>query len=173
MASDRQCEPFLVLTVKALRARHVHTGVVEWIGVSPARRAPMNAVESVAVEIGTGLIGDRHAARGAGKRQVTLVQAEHLEVIARFLGREVGPELLRRNLVVSGINLHALARARFEVGDVVLEGTGPCAPCSRMEETLGPGGYAACRGHGGITATVVVPGVVVCGAPVSWRANLS
>ena len=160
-------------TVHALREQHVHTGRVDWIGISPARRAPIVAVETVAIAVGTGLAGDRHAARGRGKRQVTLVQAEHLAVLTRLLGREVQPTFLRRNLVVSGINVIALARARFTVGDVVLEGTGPCAPCSRMEETLGAGGFTACRGHGGITATVLVAGTVAIGDPVSWRANVS
>ena len=67
---------------------------------------------------------------------------------------------LRRNLVVSGINLLALKNARLQVGAAVLEVVGPCQPCSRMEETIGPGGYAAMRGHGGMTARVVATGVI-------------
>jgi MOSC domain-containing protein YiiM len=39
--------------------------------------------------------------------------------------------------------------------EVEIEITGPCAPCSRMEEALGEGGYNAVRGHGGWCATVV------------------
>jgi MOSC domain-containing protein YiiM len=92
---------------------------------------------------------------------VTLIQAEHLAVIAGILGREcVDPALLRRILVVRGIDLYALRDAQFRVDAVLLQGTGVCAPCSRMEDALGPGGYNATRGHGGITARVLEAGVV-------------
>ncbi len=104
---------------------------------------------------GTGLEGDHHSRSGRGKRQVTLIQAEHIAVMANLIGREVRPEELRRNLVVSGINLAALKGVRFRVGEALLEGTGPCHPCSRMEENLGPGGLNAMRGHGGLTAIVL------------------
>jgi MOSC domain-containing protein YiiM len=80
----------------------------------------------------------------------------------------IDPGLLRRNLVVSGINLLALQRAQFRIGSVVLEGTGPCHPCSRMEAALGPGGYNAMRGHGGITAKVITPGEIKVGDAVAF-----
>jgi MOSC domain-containing protein YiiM len=109
-------------------------------------------------EAGRGLIGDRAArAKTGGKRQVTLLQHEHLPVIAALSGRpRLEPGLLRRNLVVSGINLVALKGLRFAIGDeIVLEGTGPCEPCAKMDAVLGPGGFQAMRGHGGITARVL------------------
>jgi MOSC domain-containing protein YiiM len=53
-----------------------------------------------------------------------------------------------------------LRNGTFRIGSAVLRGTGLCAPCSRMEQILGPGGYNAMRGHGGITAEVVEPGIV-------------
>ncbi|MGK0172440.1 MAG: MOSC domain-containing protein YiiM [Gammaproteobacteria bacterium] len=163
---------FTMRTLKELLQIHPHQGIVDWIAVSPGRHAVMTQLEEVEVRLGTGLVGDRHANSGRSKRQVTLVQAEHLDVIAALLGRDVHPQDLRRNIVVRGINLLALRSARFRVGPVLLEGTGPCAPCSRMEDTLGHGGYNVCRGHGGITAIVLEPGVVRLGAGVSWVANL-
>ena len=142
-------------------------GRVEWIGLRPAQRAAVASVARVEARVGQGLEGDRH--RGAGRRQVTLVQAEHLDVVAALLGLPPGavrPEQLRRNLVVRGVNLLALRQARFRIGGALLEGTGSCDPCSRMEEVLGAGGFNAMRGHGGITARVLVPGLIELGAEV-------
>jgi MOSC domain-containing protein YiiM len=130
-------------------------GRVEWIGLRPERHAPVEAVSEVLAREGTGLEGDRFNTKGGG-RQVTLIQAEHIAVVASLLGRaELAPSLLRRNLVVAGINLFALRNQRFTVGEALFEGTGHCHPCSLMEEALGSGGFAAMRGHGGITARVL------------------
>lgn len=131
------------------------SGRVEWIGVRPARGEAMVALESVQASPETGLEGDRFRGRAGSPRQVTLIQYEHLQVIAACLHRDsVPPGLLRRNIVVSGINLLALKGRLFRLGGALLEYTGQCHPCSRMEQQLGPGGYNAVRGHGGITARV-------------------
>jgi MOSC domain-containing protein YiiM len=127
----------------------------------------MVALTQVEALAGHGLAGDHRASRAGGKRQVTLLQWEHLAVIAALSGNmTVTPALLRRNLVVSCINLIALKGRQFAIGDTVFEGTGPCDPCSRMEEALGPGGFNAMRGHGGLTAMVVRGGTLLLGATV-------
>ena len=133
------------------------SGRVVWIGLRPARHAPMQEVTEVMAKAHFGLEGDRTAAgRGGGKRQVTLIQAEHLPVIAGLLRRDpIPPGLVRRNIVVEGINLTALRGKHFRIGEAVLLGTGPCAPCTKMETALGTGGLNAMRGHGGLTAKVV------------------
>lgn len=156
-------------TLADLAATLPQVGAVAWIGVRPGRRAPVAVLDAVEAIVGRGLAGDRHAS--GGKRAVTLIQAEHLEALGRLLGASApDPGVLRRNLVVAGINLLALRRRRFRVGAAVLEGTGPCEPCSRMEEALGPGGWNAMRGHGGITATVVTGGLIRVGDPVCAEA---
>lgn len=138
-------------------------GQVVWLGVRPRRREPMLALRNVDLAVTNGILGDRYT-RAAGARQVTLIQSEHLAAIASHVGRpQVVPEDLRRNIVTHGINLIALKEKRFKIGSAILETTGECHPCSRMEEILGVGGYNAMRGLGGITARIIQGGTVDVG----------
>ena len=116
-------------------------GRLEWIGLRSACRRALRSVEQAELREGTGIAGDHHASLFAtGKRQVPLIQAEHLPVIAALCHREmIDPALLRRNLVISRINLYGLKDKRFRLGNAILEGTGHCHPCSRMDENLDPG----------------------------------
>ena len=139
-------------------------GKVEWIGVRTKKKENLSVVESVKVKIGTGLVGDHYKGTLSGKRQVTLIQMEHLNAISNILGvKIIDPKLTRRNIVVSGINLLSLKHHQFRIGSVILKTTGICAPCKRMEENLGLGGYNAMRGHGGITASVIEEGEIKLG----------
>jgi MOSC domain-containing protein YiiM len=135
-------------------------GRVMWIGLRTARRAPLHEVNEARALTDEGLEGD-HYSKKRGNRQVTLIQAESLRAIASHLGLdEVSPFDLRRNIVTQGINLNALKERRFRIGDAVLETSGECHPCSRMEEYFGAGGYNAVRGFGGITARVIEGGAI-------------
>ncbi|MCF7221090.1 MOSC domain-containing protein [Marilutibacter chinensis] len=149
-----------------LMTRLPRTGRVEWIGLRPARNVSMRSVDRVEARAGGGLAGDRYAG-GSGKRGITLIQAEHLPAIAALAGHaSVSPEILRRNLVVSGIPLIALKGLRLRIGGLVLEGTEACDPCSRMEDALDPGGYNAMCGMGGLCARIVEGGVLALGGAV-------
>ena len=157
-------------TIRDLNTPPHIAGRVEAIIVRGAPRDPARTISATQALVGIGLADDRLGKKGESElstRQVTLVQAEHLPVIAQLAQLSgvaaVDPVRLRRNLVVSGINLLALRNARVQVGDAVLEIVGPCAPCSRMETEVGPGAYAAMRGHGGMTARVITTGAIRVG----------
>ncbi len=138
-------------------ARDLPPGRLEWIGLRPARRAGMRVVDEVRAIADHGLEGDHRSDKTPGSgRQVTLISREFIDQTAHFLGREhIDPGLLRRNLVVSGINLHALRYQRFEIGEALFEAGALCHPCSRMEQALGSGGVAAMLGHGGLCCRIL------------------
>lgn len=153
--------------IKALINHLPQVGILEWIGIRSQRKVPLESLNEVVVTLEGGLEGDHFASKFSKRRQVTLIQKEHLDGVASILGVEsISPVLTRRNLVIKGINLLSLKDRKFSIGDVVLEGTGYCHPCSRMEENLGPGGYNAMRGHGGLTAKVVSEGPIRVGDKV-------
>ncbi len=178
--------------LRHLTQQFAQAGRISQILLRPARAATMQAVDRAQAVASRGLVGDRSGDKPAGragvggasagvggKRQITLLQAEHLPVIQALCGLKALPAtLLRRNLVVAGFNLLA-ARSLFkdtplllrlgaadDPAAVLLEITGPCEPCSKMEAALGPGGYNAMRGHGGVTARVLRGGWLRVGAPV-------
>jgi MOSC domain-containing protein YiiM len=147
-----------------LLAGPMQPGELIWIGLRPARRASVVTSPSAMLVAEHGIEGDHYQTTRNGPRQVTLIAAEDLAAVSSFLGiAAIPPELVRRNLVTRGINLFALKDRRFRIGDALLETSGECAPCSLMEEVLGPGGYNAMRGHGGITARVIESGQVTLG----------
>jgi MOSC domain-containing protein YiiM len=156
-----------LLSLNGLLNGPMRAGVVTWIGVRPARREALVSVGEAELDPASGLLGDHYRGRTNQARQVTLISAEQIAAIGSYLGVErVGPEQLRRNIVVSGINLAALKGQMFRLGSAVLLATGECHPCSRMEEVFGQGGYNAVRGHGGITARIIEGGRVRVGDPI-------
>ena len=175
-------------TLRQLTQQFSQVGILQAIYLRPARGITSISPQQVQAIAQQGLVGDRtyHSASRnlvdshqlasthlGGKRQVTLIQAEHIAVISALIGKPVDATLLRRNLVVSGINLLA-AKSLFKdqtmqltIGEVVLEVTGPCEPCSKMETVLGNGGYNAMRGHGGVTARIIKAGDLKIGDSIT------
>ena len=145
-------------------AQAPQVGRVEAILVRPSKGADVDLVDAWT-------LGDAAVDHGAGRdrRQVTLIQAEHVPVIQGLLGADVAWTTFRRNVLVSGLNLEACLFGEFSVGDVVLRGTMHCDPCERMHQSLGPGGYLAMMGHAGICASVVTTGTIRVGDAVCWR----
>ncbi|WPP52431.1 MOSC domain-containing protein [Catalinimonas niigatensis] len=152
------------ITIKDLFNTLPQVGEVRWISIRPKRQSMPVEKESVLADASHGLEGDHYGGGANGKRQVTLINEEHLKSVASFLGKEsLNPALLRRNIMVKGINLMALKDQQFQIGEAILKMTGLCQPCSRMEENLGEGGYNAMRGHGGITAKIIKSGLIKIG----------
>lgn len=164
------------MTLRELCQQFSTEGRIEAIILRPSRDEPAIMVEEVRAEPGRGLIGDRRAhnvrsGRQPSKRELTLFQAEHLPIVAAWCGiTELEPTRLRRNLVVSGLNLIGMrspfpgVELEWEIGsEARILITGPCDPCSKMAAELGAGSYNALRGHGGMTARILSGGLIRVG----------
>ena len=144
---------------------HLGTATIEWIGVRPRRREPLMAVTEAEAVADLGLRGDHRMTKTPGSgRQVTFISREFVAQIEQHLGKNgLDPAVLRRNIVVSGINLNALRRQQFWFGEALFEATQLCHPCARMEAELGPGGVVAMMGYGGLCAKVLQTGQIAIG----------
>jgi len=152
-------------------ARDLSPGTLTWIGLRSERRGQVTPVERARAVADKGLEGDHRMDKTPGSaRQVTLISEEFMQQIAHFTGLStIDPVLLRRNLVVNGINLNVLRHQRFQIGEAVFEATALCHPCSRMEAALGKGGVAAMIGHGGLCARILSTGNITVGDRLEIR----
>jgi MOSC domain-containing protein YiiM len=118
-------------------------GTVEHIHVAPERAAPVHAVESIELVKRLGVIGDRNQlAPGEWDdthigEELTLVEAESLENLARDHDIHLNPGDTRRNVTTRGIQLNDLVGKRFRVGEVIAEGVELCEPCTHLQSLLG------------------------------------
>jgi len=164
------------MNLRILSQQFASEGRIEAIILRPARGEQAVSVDEAVAEPGLGLIGDRRAkgkstGRQASKREITLFQAEHLPLVAGWCGMaELEPLRLRRNLLVSGLNLIGMRSPfpdlvlEWAIGDEVrIQVTGPCDPCSKIAAELGLGSYSALRGHGGVTARILEGGGIRIG----------
>lgn len=168
-------------TLRQLTQQFSQSGTLQAIYLRPARDVNCISAQQAQAIAQQGLAGDRCSSVPSrnplgSNRQITLIQAEHIAVISALTGKPVDVAWLRRNLVVSGINLLA-AKSLFKdqllqlhIGEVILQVSGACEPCSKMEAVLGHGGYNAMRGHGGITAKVIRGGALKVGDAVNCSA---
>jgi MOSC domain-containing protein YiiM len=174
----------MIESLRDLSDRFSVQGRIEAIVLRPERQQPAILVNEVEAIPEYGLVGDRRAqqrrtTKTTRKREITLLQAEHIPLIAHWSNLDhLSPLQLRRNLIISGINLLSMRspfpdlRLYWQIGEqVTFEITGPCDPCSRMETDLGPGAYNAMRGHGGMTARLLVGGIIRVGDPVRLNPN--
>ena len=134
---------------------------VTHVFLKPKHGGPVIPVAACTAVAEQGLVGDISFGRAA--RQVLLID---LETLKEF---ELAPGDVRENLTVSGISLSGTRR--LWVGEVMLEVTGDCAPCSTMDE-LQPGLQERIRGRRGVLARVVRGGQIQVGDQVSVAADL-
>ena len=132
---------------------------------------PLDRVEAVA---GRGLVGDRYflkegtfSAKAGPDREVTLIESEALEGLAREYQITLEPAQSRRNLLTHGVPLNHLVGRTFTIGPVVLRGIRLCEPCGHLEKLTCKGVKDGLIHRGGLRAQVITGGVLEVGATIS------
>jgi MOSC domain-containing protein YiiM len=148
-------------------------GHVVSIHIGTAAKAPMQAVDSVRAIPGRGLEGDRYCnlAGTFSKKlnpayEVTLIESEALEALARDCGIELAPGASRRNLTTRGVALNHLVGREFTVGGARLRGIKLCEPCGHLESLTQAGVREGLLHRGGLRAQVLEGGDIRVGDPV-------
>jgi MOSC domain-containing protein YiiM len=144
----------------------VATGVVEAIHIAPAAGVPVRALDAVRAIAGVGLAGDRYAygrghyQDGRVSRDLTLIEAEAVEALARQQGIALAVGETRRNLTTRGISLNDLVGRRFWVGDVLCQGTRLCEPCQYLADLTGKPLLRPLVHRGGLRADILSGGPI-------------
>lgn|SRR5262249_22075772 len=145
-------------------------GRVEAIHIAREPAGPAAAVKAARAVRGQGLEGDRYFYKvgtysdhpGTG-REVTLIEAEAIETLARESGIVLDSGASRRNIVTRGVALNELVGHRFRVGEVLLQGTRLCEPCLHLERLTRKGVLAGLLHRGGLRTVIVEEGTVRVG----------
>ena len=125
----------------------------------------MIRVDEAICEAGQGLAGDRYHGEDPGaKTQLTFVSREVVDAMCHTLG--IAPpdySSLRRNVLVSGVDLNSLIGKTFAIDGVFFEGVEECKPCYWMDEAVAPGANAFLAGRGGLRCRILAGGALRCG----------
>ena len=144
---------------------HNIAGKLEWIGVRESK-GNVRSINSVFAIEELGLEGDKITLKSSKKRQVTLMQMEHISVILSLAQEDNLDKInkiqyyFKRNLLISKYNIQNLKGKYFSIGDAKFFGTGDCKPCKKIENLLGKRVLDALQGMGSITAIVVESGMI-------------
>lgn len=144
--------------------------IVERIFISPARGVAQVECEHITVQRGIGILGDRNFGnRTYPGQNLTLVEAEEIELFCAEHSRASDLSLTRRNLVTRGLRLNDLVNMEFTIGTVRLRGIELCEPCSLLGKNLSSESLAPASviehwvGRGGLRADILTNGEIVRG----------
>jgi MOSC domain-containing protein YiiM len=145
-------------------------GTLKAIFTTPKEAQPMEPKERVRVVPGRGIEGDRYfemlgtfSKKADPSREITLIEAEVLDALARDCNIELGPHQTRRNLLTHGVALNHWVGVEFSVGAVRLKGIELCEPCGHLENLTVPGVRKALIHRGGLRAQVLTEGSIAVG----------
>lgn len=121
-------------------------GIVKDILIASKQGEGLVSCDSVTVEEGNGIVGDRYyegtgtfseKLKGLPEVEVTLIEMEEVVAFNSKTSKNFEPKDFRRNIVTEGIRLNDLEGKMFKVGDVQLKGIRLCEPCAHLAGILG------------------------------------
>lgn len=145
------------------------SGTVEHIHIADLAGGPVRALDSVEAAAGAGLEGDRYARRDGhwrdtrSSRDLTLIEAEALESLARDHQIQLAPGESRRNITTRGIRLNELVGRQFRIGEVLARGTKLCEPCTYLAGLVGKPLVEPLVHRGGLRADLLTSGRIAVG----------
>lgn len=147
-------------------------GAIESIHIADETGGPVRPLDSVEVVAGVGLVGDRnHRLDGENKpgRDLTLIEAENIESLAREHGIQLAPGESRRNLTTRGVRLNDLVGKEFWIGDVLALGVKLCEPCDYLQGLVGKPILKPLTHRAGIRADLLTSGRIAVGDAISVK----
>jgi MOSC domain-containing protein YiiM len=140
------------------------------IHMAHAAAAPMLSLTEARLIVGTGIDGDRYATgRGTysasphSDRQVTLIEVETLEALARDRHLALAPHEHRRNLTTRGVPLNHLVGQYFRVGACVLYGGRLNVPCLYLETLVKKAVFKPLLNRSGLNCRIITGGPIRVG----------
>jgi MOSC domain-containing protein YiiM len=143
----------------------------------------MRSVPEVTGVAGRGLLGDRHcrpdptatltpscgseAPPHHAVQDLSLVEAEVLDLLRAEHGIELGGHETRRNVVTRGVRLNDLVGKQFRIGDLLCEGVELCEPCVSIQRQTGKPVLKPLVHRGGLYARIVQSGTVRIGDAIA------
>jgi MOSC domain-containing protein YiiM len=126
---------------------------------------PLIEVQKIECVAGHGIRGDRfYDYRDDYKGQITFFSFEVFESLVRHFGlTDLSAGAVRRNVVVSGVDLNDLIGQEFSIQGVRLRGTAHCRPCYWLDQAVAPGTEKFLEGNGGLRAQILSDGVIAVG----------
>ena len=145
------------------------TATVVGLQIAKATRLGMRAVDSIEVEAGAGIIGDRY--HGSRHRQVSVQSLEELAEAEAVFGAALDPLLTRRNITISAGRVPRTPGHRWRIGPVELEVVRDAAPCKLLDDNLGAGARTAMRRRAGVICRVITGGAIRPGDRVLFETS--
>jgi MOSC domain-containing protein YiiM len=154
-------------------------GKVASLHIAASGGANMQTIDRALAVNGRGLEGDRYfnqlgtySKRAGSGRQITLIESEALEALARDYGVAISPAQARRNIVTRAIALNHLVGREFVIGEVRLRGMRLCDPCAHLESLSAPGALRGLIHRGGLRADILSTGLIRVSASVTVPADV-